>query len=93
MAHASHAEEATKIAKETKFAALGRAIADAAHRSEATRHLIAEAETLRRIEQNSADRQMQFAALTRQVGDAAASGRDTAPLLARLTALRRLELR
>lgn len=85
-------EESTKLAKETQWATLGRAIADAMACGRSIEHLIEQAEILRRIEQQSADRETQFAALARQIGDAARKGRNPAPLLERLRQLRHFEL-
>ena len=88
----NHLEESTKFAKDTRFAILGRAIADRATRGQDATALIAEATILRRQEQDSADRQTQFAALARQIGDAARNGQDTAPHVARLMELRASEV-
>ncbi len=92
MPNVSKVAEAFKIANETRFATIGRAIADAVAGGLPTTKLVEEAQLRRRQEQESADRMTQFAALARQVGDAASSGRDTAPLLARLIELRRREV-
>jgi hypothetical protein len=92
MAHQSHAEEATKIAKETKFATLGRSIADAYATGTDTKRLITYAMELRYIEQQQIDKETAFAALTRQIGDAARNGKDIAALLDRIVALRRYEI-
>lgn len=92
MPHQSHAEEATKIAKETKFAVLGRAIADAHATGAETKRLITQAMELRYIEQQQTDKQIAFAALTRQIGDAARNGKDLAALLDRIVELRRHEI-
>lgn len=85
-------EESIKLAKETRWAVLGRTLADAASQGKPVTAHIAEAELLRRQEQDSADRETQFAALARQVGDAVRKGKDTQPLVAQLVALRRREL-
>ena len=87
----NNAEEATKIARETKFAVLGRAIADSAANGQDPQRLIDQARILRAIEQRNADRQTLFAGLARQIGDAAGVGRDTEPLVERLRELRRRE--
>ena len=92
MPHQSHAEEATKIANETKFAVLGRAIADAHATGAETKRLISEAMTLRYIEQQQTDKEIAFAGITRQIGDAARNGKDTRALLERIVSLRRAEL-
>ncbi len=85
-------EESTKIAKDTKFSVLGRAIADGARAGQdVTRH-IAEAELLRRQEQESADKNTRFAALARQIGDATRTGRDAGELVVKLMELRAIEL-
>jgi hypothetical protein len=80
-------EESTKLAKETRWASIGRAIADGSSREK----WMQEAAVLRRQEQDSADRETQFAALARQIGDALRVGRDTAELVGKLVALRTLE--
>lgn len=87
------AAERYKIAKETRWAVLGRTIADAASHGQTTTHLVREAQIMRAAEQATSDRNIQFAALVRQIGDAASVGRDVAPLVAQLIALRRHELR
>jgi hypothetical protein len=92
MSHVSSAAKADKIADSTRFAVIGRAIADAARQRQPHAHLIAELATLRAIEQNCNDREIAFAGLARQLGDAASVGKDTAPLVARLAALRKQEL-
>lgn len=92
MSHVSHAEESTKIARETKFATLGRAIADAHRNRDGTNMLVSQAMMLRRIEQDAADKMTAFAALTRQIGDAARNGKDLTALLERIAELRRHEL-
>lgn len=92
MTQAGNAAEAEKIASETKFATLGRAIADYSNHGEPIQMLIDEVQNLRRIEQDSADKSTQFAALARQVGDAARVGRDTAPLVQQLRTLRIKEI-
>jgi hypothetical protein len=88
----NNAEEASKISRETKFAVLGRAIADAFRAEGNTSALISEAMRLRHIEQDQADKQTQFAGLARQIGDAARNGKDTQALLERIAELRRHEL-
>ncbi len=88
----NNAEESTKIAKETRFAVLGRAIADNATAGESNARLILEAQILRRKEQDGWTRMTSFAALTRQLGDAARSGKDLSPILVALVALRASEL-
>lgn len=88
----NNAEEATKIAKEARWATLGRALADAARTGKAHAPLVEQAITLRAIEQAQADKQTQFAALARQIGDAAKAGRSTADLLHAPVMLRQNEL-
>ncbi len=88
----NHAEEATKIARETRFAVLGRAIADALRAGDPAQALIDEATLRRRQEQDSAAKEQRFAALARQIGDANRNGKDLGPLLARAAALRAAEL-
>jgi hypothetical protein len=92
MPHESKTIEELKIAREAKWAALGREIADTATRQSNMTGLLTEARIMRQIEQSRADRQTRFAALARQVGDAAASGKPLAPLLQQLADLRALEL-
>lgn len=88
----NHIEEKIKLGRETQFAVLGRAIADAARTGQPYGHLVAEAAQRRQQEQDSADRLTQFAALVRQIGDAVRVGRDTAPFVQRLAELRDREL-
>lgn len=85
-------EETYKISKDTRFAVLGRAVADAALAGQSTLRLIEELEQLRHHEQDSADRETRFAAFARQLGDAARTDKDTTTLINRLRALRRHEL-
>ena len=92
MAHVSKLEEADKIANETKFAVLGRAIADEHATGSDTKHLISLAMQMRYIEQQQTDKEIAFAGLTRQIGDAARNGKDTRALLERIVSLRREEL-
>jgi hypothetical protein len=88
----NNAEEATKIAKDVRFAVLGRAIADVSRAGGSYRQHVAEATLLRQQEQDSADKQTRFAALTRQIGDAARNGHDITPMVEMLTELRSVEL-
>ncbi len=88
----NHAEEATKIAKNTRFAVIGRAIADAQLRGAPCMPMVQEAAILRAAEQSGASREVRFAGLTRQLGDAHRAGTDTGPLLKQLAELRRAEL-
>jgi hypothetical protein len=88
----NHAEEATKISRETKWATLGRAIADYSRMGENPAALIHEAATLRQMEQDRADKATRFAGLARQVGDAARNGAEIAPLLQLLRDLRTAEI-
>jgi hypothetical protein len=92
MSNESKLEEASKIAREAKFAALGRAIADAAMAGAEVSRLTDEAERMRRHELEMIDKQTQFAALVRQVGDAHSKHRELADLLYKLIDLRRKEL-
>jgi hypothetical protein len=85
-------EESTKIAKDVRFALLGRAIADRTAQGLDTSQERKEATILRRQEQDSARKATQFAALARQVGDAERNGKDIAELVAALIALRRTEV-
>ena len=94
MAHQSYAEEQTKIAKESAFVSLGRAIADGARNKGNIDKLLREAAIRRAHEQtyrnnNSA----KFAALVRQVGDAINVGESIDALIAQLVDLRSAELR
>ena len=85
-------EESTKISRETKWAVLGRELADRKIAGKNLSAAINEAMILRRIEQDRADRETRFAGLARQVGDAARNGKDTTALLDQLADLRRVEL-
>jgi len=85
-------QEAIKISRETKWATLGRAIADYSRMGENPAALIDEAATLRQMEQDQTDKATRFAGLARQVGDAARNGAEMAPLLLRLRDLRRAEI-
>ena len=87
-----NAEEATKISRESKWAILGRAIADYSMMGENPAALIHEAAILRQSEQEQRDKATRFAGLARQVGDAARNGAETAPLLLLLRDLRRAEI-
>jgi len=84
--------EQTKIAKNTRFATLGRAVADAHRAGLDTKLLLAELATLRAQEHQVSDRQVAFAGLARQLGDAHSTGKETAELLARIAALRAVEV-
>ena len=84
--------EQTKTAKNTRFATIGRALADAHRAGHNTGLLVGELANLRRAEHQISDRQVAFAGLARQIGDAAGQGGDLADLLARLAELRRTEL-
>ena len=88
----NNAEEATKIAREVKFATIGRAIADYTRNGDDVERLVNEAATLRHIEQEQADKTTRFAGLTRQVGDAVRGGAQLAPLLLQLSELRTKEI-
>ena len=88
----NNAEEATKSSRETKWATLGRAIADYSRMGENPARLIDEAATLRQMEQDRTDKTTCFAGLARQVGDAARNGADLAPLLLLLRDLRTAEI-
>lgn len=88
----NNAEEATKIAREAKWATLGRAIADAATAGQNHEAMRSAAAQMRAAEYALASKQTQFAALARQIGDAHSQGKDTAHLVAQLVALRNREL-
>jgi hypothetical protein len=88
----NNAEEATKIAKDVRFAVLGRGIADVAMHGGSFRQLVAEAAMLRQQEQDSANKQTRFAAIARQIGDAARNGHNITPMVEMLTELRAMEL-
>ena len=88
----NHAEEAIKISRETRWAALGRAIADYSRMGEDPAPFIHEAATLRQMEQDRTDKATRFAGLARQVGDAARNGAEMAPLLLLLRDLRKAEI-
>jgi hypothetical protein len=92
MPHLSKEEEARRQSNETRWATLGRAIADAHKAGGSIRQLVEQAEVMRAVEQSRADKLVQFAGLARQIGDAACNGRDVAGLVARLSALRTLEI-
>lgn len=92
MSHTSKLEEANKIAGETKWAVLGRSIADAHATGADTKRHISQAMQMRYVEQQQTDKLIAFAALTRQIGDAARNGKDLSALLERITELRRHEL-
>lgn len=92
MAQQSYAEEQTKIAREAKFATLGRAIADTIAAGGSAQVLIQEAALRRQQEQESADKLTQFAALTRQIGDAYRQQRSLEPLIHAVIELRKREL-
>ena len=87
-----NAVEVTKISRETRWAALGRAIADSSRMGENPAALIHEAALLRQMEQDRRDKTSRFAALARQVGDAARNGAEMAPLLLLLRDLRKAEI-
>jgi hypothetical protein len=87
-----NAEETIKISRESKWATLGRAIADYSMMGENPAALIHEAATLRQLEQERTDKAIRFAGLARQVGDAARNGAEMAPLLLLLRELRRVEI-
>jgi hypothetical protein len=85
-------EESIKLAKETKFAVLGRALADGIKRGENTSAIRQELQVIRLQEQESTSVETRFAALARQVGDADRNGKDASKLIAALVVLRRREL-
>jgi len=89
---ARNIEEQSKIAREAKFATLGRAMADEANAGRYPLGPIVEATTRRAQEQARASKETRFAALARQVGDAARAGTEVDPLILCLQELRRLEL-
>ena len=84
-------EESHKIAREVRFANLGRQLADSAMRGAATGELLSELAIIRTAEHRVSDRVVAFAGLARQIGDAVQAGRDITDLLERLIALRRFE--
>jgi hypothetical protein len=88
----NNAKEATKISPETKWATLGRAMADYSRMGQNPAPFINEAATLRQIELDRADKATRFAGLARQVGDAARNGAEIAPLLLLLRDLRTAEI-
>jgi hypothetical protein len=88
----NHAEEAIKSSRESKWATLGRAIADYSRMGENPAALINEAAILRQMEQERTDKATRFAGLARQVGDAARNGAEMAPLLQLLRDLRTAEI-
>jgi len=92
MTRQSYAEEQTKIAKEAAFAALGRAIADAAHSKSELKILLQDAAVRREQEQNGGTRSNEFAALVRQIGDAINNQKPIGELIEKLVDLRRAEL-
>jgi hypothetical protein len=92
MPHLSKAEEASRLGNETRWATLGRSIADAHKAGGSIQQLVEQAEIMRAVEQSHAEKQIQFAGLARQIGDAAHQGKDIAGLVARLSMLRTLEI-
>jgi hypothetical protein len=92
MTRQSYAEEQTKIAKEAAFAALGRAIADAANSKSELKILLQDAAVRREQEQNGGTRSNEFAALVRQIGDAINNQKPIGELIEKLVDLRRAEL-
>lgn len=84
--------EQTKMAKNTRFATLGRAVADAHRAGRDTSLLTQELMLLRKQEHQVSDRQIAFAGLARQIGDAVGQGRDISDLLERMAKLRQQEL-
>ena len=89
MPHESKEEEQRRQGNETRWATIGREIADGHNRAAYMR----EAAILREQEQSSADRATQFAALARQIGDGINSGQDVLPLMNSLVTLRQREIR
>lgn len=87
-----NAEETIKISRESKWATLGRAIADSSRMGENPAVFIHEAAILRQLEQERTDKATRFASLARQVGDAARNGAEIAPLLLLLRDLRTAEM-
>ncbi len=85
-------EESIKIAKDVKFAVLGRAIADSASSPQGLAPLLREVTLLRRQEHEVTDKEVAFAGIARQIGDANRNGKDLAQLIARIVQLRRLEV-
>jgi hypothetical protein len=87
-----NAEEEIKISRESKWATLGRAIADYSMMGKNPAPLINEVAMLWQMEQERIDKTSRFAGLARQVGDAARNGAEIAPLLVLLRDLRRAEI-
>jgi hypothetical protein len=92
MPHVSKEEQAWKEANETRWATLGRSIADQHKAGGSIRQLVEQAEIMRAVEQSNADKLTQFAGLARQIGDAAHQGKEIAGLVERLSVLRTLEI-
>ncbi len=85
-------EEATKLARETQFATLGRTIADAHIAHRLASYAIAEAQLRRAQEQSAVSTETRFAGLARQIGDAVSVGKPVDRILDELADLRRREL-
>ena len=88
----NNAEEATKVAKNTRFAILTRQAADTAIGGGNPAPIIAQLNRVRLAELQSSERLTAFAAIGRQLGDAHRAGRDYCDLLAAAISLRRIEL-
>ena len=84
-------EETFKIAANTKFAVLARALADNAPESAAHRAALEELMLQRRIEHQRRSKQEMLATLGRMIADASLQGRDRAALLADVAAVRHAE--
>ncbi len=75
------AEETYKIAANTRFAVLGRALADARSAGQSIAGIVAQLAELRKAEHQKQGFVVRIAALARQIGDASGGGQDTTPLL------------
>jgi hypothetical protein len=93
MSHVNKLQEASRTAKESGFATLGRALADASAAGNSIDHLVLDAVNRRTSELEVTDRAAIFASLTRQIGDAARAGNPIEVLMMKLRELRRAELR
>ena len=80
-------EETYKLAANTRFAVLGRALVDARHDHRSRASIVEQLASLRLAEHERQGFVVRIAALARQVGDAARSGADLGPLLAELMAV------
>jgi hypothetical protein len=85
-------EESIKLAKETKFAVLGREYADRLMHGKDIGPIAHELQMLRRQEQESTSMETRFAGLARMIGDATRNGKDVGHYETALVSLRRWEL-